>query len=138
MLIVSLFSWWYSTGFIEQLASIKALFVKVNDQFSIPLLAKTLFKPFREIDNYRVDGALEDKFQAWFGRLTSRLIGALIRIVVMVVGLVVLILLAIISCLRIVIWLAMPALPFVGLALLPWITTILSLITPFITGGAVL
>jgi hypothetical protein len=138
MLIVSLFSWWYREGFIEQLAKIKTLFVKVNDQFSIPLLAKTLFQPFREIDNDRVDGPLEDRVQAWLGRLVSRFIGALIRIVVMIVGLVVLVLLSTISLLRIVIWLTMPVLPFIGLALLPWISDILSLINQFIAGGTIL
>jgi len=125
MVILSMFSWWYSVGLGDQLQRIEAMFVSVNDQFSIPLLLKTLFQPFRQISNYKVDGALEDKMRAWLDRSVSRLIGAFIRIIVMIVGMVALVGVAAISLLRLIIWLIMPLLPFVGIYLIsalgiPW------------------
>jgi len=120
-----MFGWWYAAGLRGQLNRIRMMFVRVNDQFSIPLLLKTLFQPFRQISAGSVDGALEDKMRAWLDRMVSRLIGAFIRTMVMIVGLVVMAGTAIVSLFMLVIWLAMPLLPLVGIFLvtrvgIPW------------------
>ena len=105
---------------------------RVNDQFSLGLLLKTLFQPFRQISaNDRYGDALEDKIRAWFDRLVSRIIGAFIRLFTMAVGVVALIFTLILSLIMIVLWLALPVLPFLGIYLmnevgvfwevLPWI-----------------
>ncbi|MDR2524556.1 MAG: hypothetical protein LBC95_03430 [Candidatus Nomurabacteria bacterium] len=121
MLIFAFFSWWYTTGFREQLAKIKMSFVKLNDQFSIPLLLKTLFQPFRQISAGKVDGALSDKIRAWGDRMVSRAIGGFIRTTVMLIGLVVMAACGIFSGLRIIIWLAMPILPLTSFAIMSWV-----------------
>ena len=125
MVILSMFSWWYTAGLGDQLQRVKKMFVVVNDQFSIPLLLKTLFQPFRQISNFSVDGALEDKMRAWLDRTISRLIGAFIRIIMMIVGLIALVGVVILSLLRLMIWIAMPLLPLLGVFLvtnlgIPW------------------
>jgi hypothetical protein len=121
MVILSMFSWWYVDGFRDQLRRVKMMLARVNDQFSIPLLLKTLFQPFRQISNEKVDGALEDKMQAWLDRMVSRLIGGFIRTVVMIIGLICLVAVAILSAIRLVLWVLMPVLPFVAILLINWV-----------------
>jgi hypothetical protein len=121
MLLLSLFNWWYGVGFRGQLKSIKMMFSGVNDQFSIPLLLKTLFQPFRQISNERVDGALEDKMRAWLDRMVSRLIGGFIRTIVMIIGILAMIAVAIFGLIRIIIWLVLPLLPLLGIFLMMYV-----------------
>ena len=121
MLILSMFGWWYAAGLREQLNRIKRMFVRVNDQFSIPLLAKTLFQPFRQISVGTVDGALEDKIRAWLDRVVSRLIGGFIRIMTMVVGLIALAGTAVVSLIMLAVWIAMPLLPFIGIIIMVYV-----------------
>ena len=125
MLILSIFTWWYGAGLKEQILKIRMLFVKVNDQFSLKLLFKTLFQPFRQISAGSVDGALEVKIRAWFDRLVSRIIGAFIRSGVIFAGVISIFFVAVISLLRIIFWVILPILPFVGIFLMsevgiPW------------------
>jgi hypothetical protein len=125
MVIMSMFLWWYSSGLLGQFKRIKSMLARINDQFSIPLLLKTLFQPFRQISAERVDGAIEDRIRAWFDKLISRLIGGFIRTVVMIVGIVCLLLALVLSLLRIIFWILAPVIPFGGFAIasvvgLPW------------------
>jgi hypothetical protein len=121
MVISSMFSWWYIDGLKDQLRRIKRMLVRVNDQFSIPLLAKTLFQPFRQISTGKVDGALEDKMRAWLDRMVSRLIGGFIRTVVMIIGLICLLATALLSVVRLVFWVAMPLLPLAAFWIISWV-----------------
>jgi hypothetical protein len=121
-----MFSWWYTSGLLDQLRRIKTMLVKVGDQFSIALLLKTLFQPFRQIDAGKVEGALGDKIRAWFDKLISRFIGGLIRSTVMIIGLICLLGAVIIGLIRLVFWLVAPLLPLAGIVLTakvgtPWL-----------------
>lgn len=118
MVILSMFSWWYTTGIAEELERIKRMIARVSDQFSLGLLLKTLFQPFRQISaNDRGGDALEDKIRAWFDRLVSRIIGAFIRLFVMIVGVIALFLTVVFAFLRLVFWVLLPILPFAGIYL---------------------
>jgi hypothetical protein len=113
----SMLTWWYFGGLSDQFGRIKKMLAKVNDQFSIPLLLKTLFYPFRMIDADKVYGpALSDKIKAWLDQLISRMIGGAIRIVVVIIGVIALIMTVIISALRMALWVALPVLPVIVLA----------------------
>jgi hypothetical protein len=90
---------------------------KVNDQFSIPLLLKTLFYPFRMIDADKSYGpSLDGKIKAWLDKMISCMICGAIRTVVVIVGIIALIVKAVLSALRIAFWVALPILPFIVLA----------------------
>ena len=126
MLLVSMFQWWYSAGIVKQIDGVKSWLLKINDQFSIPLLLKTMFQPFRQISANESGLALEDKLRAWLDKLVSRLIGAFIRFFVMIAGIIVMIFAVIFSGLRLIAWLILPILPVLGVVLmttvgLPWI-----------------
>jgi hypothetical protein len=109
-------TWWYFGGLSDQFGRIKKMLAKVNDQFSIPLLLKTLFYPFRMIDADKVYGpSLGDKIKAWADQMISRMIGGAIRIVVVIIGIIVLAVTVVISMLRMALWVALPILPIIVL-----------------------
>lgn len=124
MVITSLLSWWYVEGWREQLMRIKWAFIRIADRFSIGLLIKTLFAPFRQISadeqarGNNLATVITDK-------LVSRLIGCFMRTIMIIVGTITLILLAIVSAIRMLMWPLLPVLPIVGVILMvavgaPW------------------
>ena len=87
------------------------------DYFSIDLLAKTLFAPFRQDGAGRVDGPLEVKFRAFLDKLISRILGAIIRMAILLIGLVSIALYVVWSALMLALWFVVPLLPLAGLVL---------------------
>ncbi len=111
MLILDFISWWYSKGLIKYLSQIKHSLSKIIDYFSISILLKTLFHPFKLIANYQTGRDLASKIGAWGDRMVSRMVGFVIRFVTLLIALVTIILALIVSCFRIVFWLILPLLP---------------------------
>lgn len=104
-------SWWYLKGW--KIFS-KRLFDKLRDTadfFSMTLLLKTLFAPFRQISagGAGVNAAIGDRIRAFFDRLVSRFIGAIVRILILLLGGVLLILQFTLSIVVLIAW---PILPF--------------------------
>ena len=81
------------------------------------LLLKTLFSPYRQISAGSVDGSLEVKMRALIDKLFSRLIGAFIRIILLVIGIITVIFQALFGLVALILWGLTPLMPFVGLAL---------------------
>lgn len=103
---------------MDEFTRIKRMIARVSDQFSLGLLLKTLFQPFRQISaNNRGGAALEDKIRAWFDRLVSRIIGMFIRLFVMIVGVVALFFTLVLAFIRLALWVLLPILPFAGIYL---------------------
>lgn len=126
MFIVGLLSWWYGQGWRRQFSGLGERLSGLMDYFSLDLLVKTLFAPFRQISAGHVDGPLGVKFHAFLDRLVSRLIGAFVRLIMLVIGTVTIILYTLIGGIAAVLWVALPVLPVVGLVLfiigwMPWI-----------------
>lgn len=127
MLIIALISWWYGTGWRRQASLSGERLASMMDYFSIDLLLKTLFSPFRQISaNSHVDGSLGQKFQAWLDKLVSRFVGATVRMIIILTGILVLCATSIYGILSLLIWPIVPFLPIVGLILaisgwVPWI-----------------
>ena len=82
----------------------------VYDYFSLGLLLKTLFAPWRQISAGRVRGPLSVQLRAFFDRLVSRIIGGFIRTFVLIIG-------------SIVVWPLVPIFPVVAVfcAMAGWI-----------------
>lgn len=114
MLFVAFFSWWYGAGWHQRVDIVRHKLAAVADIFSIGLLARTLFMPFRQISAGRVDGPLGVQFRAWLDKLVSRVIGALVRIVTILAGVVVLLLTVLWGVALIVLWPLLPVLPVVA------------------------
>lgn len=115
MFIVGLFSWWYSAGWADEARRVRERIASAADYFSIGLLAKTLFSPFRQISAGRVQGPLGVKWRAFVDRLISRCIGAIVRSVMIIIGVVWIAIVTSIGSITLVFWLIVPALPVVGI-----------------------
>jgi hypothetical protein len=125
MFIAGMLLWWYGQGWREAAMRVGRRLMNLEDYFSIDLLLKTFFSPFRQISAGKTQGALGVQMRAFFDRLISRLIGAMIRLFVMIIGLLALAIYAVIGAVILVIWAAVPLLPIVGIVLfvsgwLPW------------------
>ncbi len=126
MLIIALISWWYGAGWRRQASLSGERLASTMDYFSIDLLLKTLFSPFRQISaNSHVDGSISAKFQAWLDKLVSRFIGALVRTIIILTGVLVLLATSIYGIFLLAIWPVVPFLPILGLILsiagwMPW------------------
>ena len=112
-----MFIWWYTVGLKGQFEAGKKRFLSLSDSFSIGLLVKTWFKPFRQIGTGGGGPSLEAKLRAFIDRLVSRLVGGVIRTVVMIVGIFALAFSLLLNTLRLALWVALPALPFASVAL---------------------
>lgn len=123
MFIMGLLSWWYGAGWRGRLIALREKLASTLDYFSIDLLLRTFFSPFRQISAGRVDGGLSVQMRAFLDRLISRIIGAMIRLVMMIIGSLVIVFHAVIGVLFVILWAVIPVLPIlgVGLAVSGWI-----------------
>ena len=80
--------------------------------FSIGLLLRTLFSPFKRMEEERKKGSL--KFEDWGGaiiiNLLMRLIGSLVRSVIIIAGIIFIIFIIFIGATAFLLWLILPAL----------------------------
>ena len=125
MLLVGFLSWWYGAGWRGQLERIGRSLASVNDTFSVPLLLKTFFAPFRQISADATGNDIASKFRAWGDRMFSRMIGAFVRFFMILFGLITMFFTLIISLIRLIIWPILLLLPVIGLILMisvgtPW------------------
>lgn len=125
MVIVGMITWWYTAGFALVLRSVGRRLMGLFDFFSIDLLLKTMFSPFRQISAGQVDGPIGVQLQALVDKIMSRMIGAAVRSVVMLAGIVSLVVMVVFSALYVAMWLLLPVLPLIGLTLalagwVPW------------------
>lgn len=117
MLLISLVQWWYGDGWRQRAAMARDRLAGTLDYFSIELLIQTLFSPFRQISAGGVDGPLAVKMRAFADRMISRVIGGMIRSVLLVIGVVTIALQVVLSGVLLVAWAFVPVLPVVGLVL---------------------
>lgn len=117
LLVTSLLRWWYTEGLHQKFQSLANRLEGTMDFFSFSLLIKTLFSPFRQISAGRVDGPLGVQIRAMVDKLVSRIIGAGIRITILVVGGVAVTLELILSIFLLIGWLVLPAGPIIGIIL---------------------
>jgi hypothetical protein len=125
MFIVGILSWWYGAGWKQRFLMLKERLAVTADYFSIDLLLKTLLSPYRQISAGQVRGSLNVQMRAFFDRLLSRIIGAIIRLFMIVIGSTTLLVYSIIGLFFITLWGIVPLVPILGIILavvgwLPW------------------
>lgn len=118
MLFISFFKWWYSDGWRQRARLMMIKLEGVIDYFSIDLLLKTLFQPFRQDSTGKVDGSLDRKLRAFADNLISRVLGAIIRLVILLFGLVAIAFNTVVAIGALVVWAIVPVLPVVGIILM--------------------
>jgi hypothetical protein len=115
MLVIGLVSWWYGAGWLQLAQRLLKRVTSVTDFFSMSLLLRTLFSPYRQISVGRVQGPVGVQLRAWFDLQISRVIGAMIRLIVVIFGLAATIITLICALAIIFMWPLIPILPLLGL-----------------------
>ena len=114
LLVTSLLRWWYTDGWRKRVLLVSHRLDGTLDYFSMDLLLKTLFSPYRQISAGKVEGSLEVQLRALVDKLFSRVIGAFIRLIILLVGVITILLTVIIGFLMLVVWALIPLLPVIG------------------------
>lgn len=117
MFLVGLLQWWYGYGWLGEIRRIGRRLQSTAELFSIGQLATTLFSPFRQISAGQVGGSIGVQLRAFFDKLISRIIGAIVRSGTIIAGIVTITFQAIIGGVGLIVWLVLPTLPIVGLIL---------------------
>lgn len=114
MVMFSLFSWWYGAGWAGVLRSTQHRLASLAGMFSIAILLRTLFSPWKRIISYPGAG-LDAKLRALGDNLVSRCIGFIIRFFVLIAAAVTLVLLSIAGFIELLVW---PLIPIASVALI--------------------
>jgi len=117
MFIVGILGWWYGRGWGMRARMLRDKLMSTFDYFSIDLLLRTLFSPYRQISAGKVRGPLGVQMRAFADRLISRMIGGMIRLTMIIIGSVALALYAIFGVTLLVLWGVVPLLPLVGVVM---------------------
>lgn len=117
-MIMAFFSWWYGEGWKRQLEHVSDRMVGLVDMFSIELILRTLFAPFRQISAGRIDGPIAVQFRAFLDKTISRGIGAMVRLAVLIAGSITIVFSGIIGVLYLLIWPLLPLLPLIGFVMM--------------------
>lgn len=118
MFIVGLLSWWYGDGWRQRALMVRERLLGAIDYFSVDLLLKTLFSPYRQISAGGVRGPIGVRWRAFVDRLISRCVGAVIRTVVIIIGCVSIVLIAVLGLLVLALWLVIPLAPLAGVIMM--------------------
>ena len=118
MLLLSLISWWYGVGLLVRLRGLKRALLRTADNFSIGLMLRTLFNPFRQIDAGAKGKGIAEAFSAFLSRLISRMVGFVMRVGMILTGSLILLLQVLGSFVIILLHLAVPMLPVAGIIMM--------------------
>ncbi len=102
-MLIELFFWWYGKGWFDAWKTARDWVVRVQMEFSIPELLRTLFSPWKRIVSLP-GSSLGEKFRAMGDNLISRVIGFLVRFMALLAAVICMILAAIIGLARALAW----------------------------------
>jgi hypothetical protein len=118
MVMLQLFSWWFGQGWQQVAKNSWTRLVRVSHIFSVPILLRTLWAPWRRIVTYP-GASIDAKLRALGDNLVSRAIGFTVRILVLVAAGLVLVLTATAGAIAVILWplvpLAVPVLLLKGI-----------------------
>lgn len=76
MFVILLLSWWYGRGWFWLAGLISKNLKEINEAFSVGILLKTLFSPWKQIQS---PTSFKNFIQASVDNLVSRFVGAAVR-----------------------------------------------------------
>jgi hypothetical protein len=86
MLAFELFVWWYGQGWLTAAKNIGKALTGISRLFSIPILIRTLFAPWKRIVTYPGE-SLDAKLRAYGDNMVSRAVGFVVRLLVLTTAL---------------------------------------------------
>jgi hypothetical protein len=125
MFIIGILQWWYGRGWVMRAVRLREKLMSTLDYFSIDLLLRTFFSPFRQISAGQVRGPLGVQMRAFFDRLISRVIGAMVRLTMIIVGIFAIVMYTVVGGAMVIVWGVIPLVPIFGIVLfaagwVPW------------------
>lgn len=122
----ALFSWWYGDGWRLQLLKASRRLAGVLDTFSVEIILRTWFAPFRQIGTERYGKSVDAIVRAWIDRTVSRIIGGIVRTFVLIMGLIAYAVTAVLSGVFLIAWLLTPVVSVLALvaALTRWVPNV--------------
>ncbi len=118
MVTFAMFSWWYGQGWKSVALAWGQRLLKVSHLFSVPILLRTLFAPWRRIITYP-GASIDARFRAMIDNMVSRVVGFTVRVFVLIAAGCMLLLTGVIGGIWVVVWpfipLAIPLLLYKGL-----------------------
>lgn len=123
MFLVGLMTWWYGDGWRQRVLLMRRRLADSSDYFSIGILAKTLFAPYRQISAGGVSGPVGVQARAFLDRSISRVIGAFVRSIVLISGIIFMFFQVVFGGVVLVGWGLVPLFPVIGLilAVIGWV-----------------
>lgn len=119
MIVYLCLRWWYSAGWQWVWQSV---FIQrcqwILETFSAGDLLRTLFAPFRQTYAGTVKGPLDVQIRAFFDRLISRVIGFVVRSILLFMALIGLMVVIVIALVTVVLWPLIPLIPLISIGLL--------------------
>jgi hypothetical protein len=109
MLLVSFLKWWYGSGWMGAIDSLKPRLANVADEFSLGQLLQTLFAPWKRIITYP-GASISERFQASLDNMFSRCVGFVVRVFVIIAAIIVLLFVLVVTCFEIMVWPLLPLL----------------------------
>jgi hypothetical protein len=116
MLMLELCKWWYGPGWGEAAEGAKKRLLTLADMFSIAILLRTLFAPWKRIISYPGAG-LDAHLRAMLDNLVSRIIGFFVRVTVLFSAAVAFVIFGFISLAQVLLW---PLVPIAAVVLIIW------------------
>jgi hypothetical protein len=107
MIVTSLIEWWYGKGWKSANEHAQKRIQGAYRMFSIPILVRTLFSPWRRIITAPGAG-LDAHIRAAVDNLVSRVVGFVVRSMVLFVAMVTISVSTVVSILEVVIWPIVP------------------------------
>jgi hypothetical protein len=118
MMIVALFSWWYGAGWARAAGRVGSRMQIMLETFSVALLLRTLFDPFRQISAGQVRGSFDTQLRAMGDRAFSRVFGAVVRSIFIFIGVVGALGMGLFGLVVLIVWPIVPFLPLIGILLM--------------------
>lgn len=112
MLFVDFFQWWYGAGWLSTVAKTQYHLSDLAKNYSIAILLKTLFAPWKQLDAFPgVNQSLDDRMRRELDKFVSRFVGFMVRSITLFAAFISLIALLIARLIWIILW---PCLPLVA------------------------
>jgi len=116
MIALEILTWWYSQGWAQVAKNAELRFFKVSHMFSVPILVRTLFAPWRRIITYP-GASIDARFRAMGDNLVSRFVGFSVRAMVLLTAGIMLAFTAAAALVQLVIWPLIPPAVIVALVM---------------------
>src|SRR5664279_5513590 len=99
MIALEILTWWYRQGWTAVAKNAEQRFFKVSHLFSVPILVRTLFAPWRRIITYP-GASIDAKVRAMGDNMVSRVVGFTVRTMVLFSAGVMLLFTVVLACIQ--------------------------------------